>query len=108
MMEVRKSGPKPEVLAVYQGYADRGLTTAETAAAMGVLRSTVRAYAKDHGLAFVDYNPCRTSATPMPPASQRDVLTVFKKSRNELGHLAKPVPISLPRPPFEIDMEIAR
>jgi len=104
-MEVRKSGPKPEVMAVYQRYANQGLTTAETAAAMGVLRSTVRAYAKDHGLAFVDYNPCRTSVTPSPQTSQRDVLTVFKKSRNELGHLAKPVPISLPRPPFEIDMD---
>jgi hypothetical protein len=104
-MSNHKSGPKAETFAKYYEYAQLGLTTDQTAEAMKIRKSTVRAYAKDHGIAFTDYNPCRVSRTPLPAKTERDVLTVFKKSRNELGHLAKPVPISLPKPPFEIDME---
>lgn len=100
--------PKAETFARYAEHAANGLTTDQAAQALGVRKSTVRAYAKDHGIAFTDYNPCRVSKTPRAAPTERDVLTVFKKSRNELGHLAKPVPISLPRPPFEIDMESVR
>lgn len=108
-MSRNRIGPDPQKLARYVDCATRGLTCAQTAEYLGIRRDTVKAYAKDNGIAFCDYNPCRTKEAPPRAANvPRDVLTVIKKSRNELGHIAKPMPISLPKPPFELDLEVER
>ena len=98
-----RSQPNADKFAAYQDCSTRGLTTEQTADALGVKRYTVRAYAKDNGLAFADYNPCAIKQTPAP-APIRDVWVIEKHgvegSRNPIT-----MRVSLPKPPFEIDIK---
>lgn len=97
-----RNGPDPKKLAAYQDCITRGLTVDQTAEAMGVKRHTVRSYARDNGLVLVDYNPRATSRTP-DAVPTRDVWVIEKHavegSRNPIT-----MRVSLPKPPFEIDI----
>ena len=97
-----RNGPDPKKLAAYQDCITRGLTVDQTAEALGVKLHTVRSYARDNGLVFVDYNPRAASRTP-DTAPTRDVWVIEKhgveSSRNPIT-----IRVSLPKPPFEIDI----
>lgn len=97
-----RNGPNPKKLAAYQDCITRGLTVDQTAEAMGVKRHTVRSYARDNGLVFVDYNPRATSRAP-DAAPTRDVLVIRKASFSQMGEYGA-MDVSLPKPPFEIDI----
>jgi len=97
-----RNGPDPKKLAAYQGCITRGLTVDQTAEAMGVKRHTVRSYARDNGLVFVDYNPRATSRTP-DAVPARDVWVIEKHSPERISNPIT-MRVSLPKPPFEIDI----
>ena len=88
--------------AEYRACAERGLTVAQTAEAMGVQVGTARAYAKSHRISFVDFRPYNITL-PTPPKPDRDVLVIRKASFSQMGEYGA-MRVSLPKPPFEIDI----
>lgn len=97
-----RNGPNPEKLAAYQDCIARGLTTHQTAEALGIKIHTVRSYARDNSLVFVDYNP-RAMSRVVTAAPTRDVW-VIEKHAAERSSNPITMRVSLPKPPFEIDI----
>lgn len=97
-----RNGPDPKKLAAYQDCIARGLTVDQTAEAMGVKRHTVRSYARDNGLVFVDYNP-RATSRAQDAVLTRDVWVIERHSPERSGNPIT-MRVSLPKPPFEIDI----